>query len=160
MSADTGLDLVTGAFSYTGSRIAARLLDSGREVRTLTFHPDRPHPLRGLAGDAIVDGAGPETMSFDELVRAIRGAVGARSPILHLPPAVISAASRALGLLVHDVVLTPQEIGGLSAGLLISHDPPLGQIAFSDWLAEHSNSIGSPYANELQRHFVMPAAAQ
>ncbi len=47
MSADTGLDLVTGAFSYTGSRIAARLLDSGREVRTLTFHPDRQHPLQG-----------------------------------------------------------------------------------------------------------------
>ncbi len=46
MSADTGLDLVTGAFSYSGSRIAQRLLDSGRGVRTLAFHPDRPHPLR------------------------------------------------------------------------------------------------------------------
>ncbi len=113
-----------------------------------------------IAGDAIVDAAGPETMSFDALVRAIRGAVGARSPILHLPPAVISAASRALGLLVHDIVLTPEEIGGLTAGLLISHDPPLGRIAFSDWLAEQSNSIGSSYANELQRHFAMPAAAQ
>ena len=47
MSTDTGLDLVTGAFSYSGSRIAERLLDAGRGVRTLTFHPDRPHPLRG-----------------------------------------------------------------------------------------------------------------
>ncbi len=47
MSGDTGLDLVTGAFSYSGSRIARRLLDSGRSVRTLTFHPDREHPLRG-----------------------------------------------------------------------------------------------------------------
>jgi NADH dehydrogenase len=47
MSTDTGLDLVTGAFSYSGSRIAERLLDEGRGVRTLTFHPDRPHPLRG-----------------------------------------------------------------------------------------------------------------
>ena len=40
------LDLVTGAFSYSGSHIAERLLDAGRRVRTLTFHPDRPHPLR------------------------------------------------------------------------------------------------------------------
>src|SRR5438105_150856 len=39
-------DLVTGAFSYSGSRIAERLLGSGRSVRTLTFHPDRPHRLR------------------------------------------------------------------------------------------------------------------
>ena len=43
---DTGLDLVTGAFSYSGSQIAERLLESGRAVRTLTFHPDRAHPLR------------------------------------------------------------------------------------------------------------------
>lgn len=47
MSNGTDLDLVTGAFSYSGSRIAQRLLDSGRSVRTLTFHPDRAHPLRG-----------------------------------------------------------------------------------------------------------------
>jgi nucleoside-diphosphate-sugar epimerase len=38
---DTGLDVVTGAFSYSGRAIAARLLDSGRRVRTVTGHPDR-----------------------------------------------------------------------------------------------------------------------
>lgn len=32
-------DLVTGAFGNTGSAIAARLLDQGRRVRTLTGHP-------------------------------------------------------------------------------------------------------------------------
>ncbi len=47
MNASTELDLVTGAFSYTGSHIAQRLLDSGRRVKTLTFHPDRRHPLVG-----------------------------------------------------------------------------------------------------------------
>ena len=46
MSGDATVDLVTGAFSYSGSHIAGRLLDSGSRVRTLTFHPDRPHPLR------------------------------------------------------------------------------------------------------------------
>ena len=40
------LDLVTGAFSYSGAHIAQRLLEAGRGVRTLTFHPDRDHPLR------------------------------------------------------------------------------------------------------------------
>lgn len=40
------IDLVTGAFSNSGSHIARRLLDGGRDVRTLTFHPDRDHPLR------------------------------------------------------------------------------------------------------------------
>lgn len=37
---DTGLDVVTGAFSYSGRAIARRLLERGRAVRTLTGHPD------------------------------------------------------------------------------------------------------------------------
>jgi NADH dehydrogenase len=38
---DTGLDAVTGAFSYSGRAIATALIDSGRQVRTLTGHPNR-----------------------------------------------------------------------------------------------------------------------
>jgi hypothetical protein len=41
---DTKLDLVTGPFSYSGAHIAAWLVASGRQVRTLTFHPERHHP--------------------------------------------------------------------------------------------------------------------
>ena len=47
MSDDTSVDLVTGAFSYSGSHIAKQLLEGGRRVRTLTFHPEREHPLQG-----------------------------------------------------------------------------------------------------------------
>ncbi len=36
---DEPLDVVTGAFSYSGAAIAQQLLESGRSVRTLTFHP-------------------------------------------------------------------------------------------------------------------------
>jgi uncharacterized protein YbjT (DUF2867 family) len=38
---DTGLDVVTGAFSYSGAAVARALRDGGRQVRTLTGHPDR-----------------------------------------------------------------------------------------------------------------------
>jgi hypothetical protein len=38
---DTGLDVVTGAFSYSGGAIAAALADAGRLVRTITGHPAR-----------------------------------------------------------------------------------------------------------------------
>jgi uncharacterized protein YbjT (DUF2867 family) len=37
--ADTGVDVVTGAFSYSGSVIASMLTARGRTVRTLTGHP-------------------------------------------------------------------------------------------------------------------------
>jgi uncharacterized protein YbjT (DUF2867 family) len=302
----TETDLVTGAFSYSGSRIAELLNDSGRRVRTLTHHPDREHPLRarvqalpyrfedpvalarslegittlyntywvrfergrttfakavadsralfeaarrvGVArivhvsianpsidsplpyyrgkalveqalaesgvpyaivrptflfgggrdilanniawilrriplfvvpgdgrypvqpihvddvariclqaahgpGDAVMEAAGPDTMSFEQLVRAIRDAVGRRTPILHAPPAAMAVLARGLGLVVRDVVLTADEIRGLTAGLLVSHQPALGCISFIDWLSEHGPTLGETYANELDRHF-------
>lgn len=40
-----GLDVVTGAFGFTGRYITVRLLRLGRRVRTLTGHPDRPNPF-------------------------------------------------------------------------------------------------------------------
>jgi len=312
MSNERPLDLVTGAFSYSGSRIAEELLRAGGGVRTLTFHPDRPHPLRAdvetcpyffddpvaltrslegvrtlyntfwvrfdhgpasfanaiensrmlffaakragvnrivhlsitnpsiesplpyfrgkalvehalaqsgvpysvvrptwifggahdilanniawilrrmpvfaLPGDGrypvqpvhvddlaricvqaahferdeVIDAAGPETMPFHDLVALVRNAVAARSRIVHVHPLVMAAAARALGVIVRDVVLTPDEIRGLTAGLLVSHDPPRGTIAISQWLDEHRASVGRFYANELHRHFAPAATA-
>lgn len=104
-------------------------------------------------GDHVIDAAGPETMPFRDLVALVRAAVSARSPILRIPPPVMLAAARALGLLVGDVVLTGDEIRGLMSGLLVSHEPPRGQIALSHWLQQHRASVGRSYANELKRHF-------
>src|SRR4029453_13646448 len=39
------VDVVTGAFGYTGRYITGRLLESGRGVKTLTGHPDRSNPF-------------------------------------------------------------------------------------------------------------------
>jgi uncharacterized protein YbjT (DUF2867 family) len=103
--------------------------------------------------DLVIDAAGPERMQFAELIALVRAAVGNHGPVIRLPPVIMTAAARALGLLVGDVVLTADEITGLTDGLLVSHDPPRGEIAFSDWLDQHATSIGSSYANELQRHF-------
>ncbi len=64
---DTGLDVVTGAFSYSGSAIAKALLASGRTVRTVTGHPER-------SGDNSVIDARP--LDFDDqlgLVESFRG---------------------------------------------------------------------------------------
>jgi uncharacterized protein YbjT (DUF2867 family) len=41
----TELDVVTGAFSFTGRHIAEALLARGRRVRTLARRPDPGHPL-------------------------------------------------------------------------------------------------------------------
>jgi NADH dehydrogenase len=106
----------------------------------------------------VIDAAGPETLAFDDLVALIRRATGARSLIVHVPAPIMRLAARALGLLVRDVVLTPDEIDGLMAGLLVSNDPPLGKVHFSEWLDQSKTSVGQTYANELRRHFERSSA--
>jgi NADH dehydrogenase len=63
------LHVVTGAFGYSGRHIAARLLQAGHRVRTLTNSPDRPNPF----GDRV------EAHPFhfdqpDKLADSLRGA--------------------------------------------------------------------------------------
>src|SRR2546427_7757986 len=39
------VNVITGAFGYTGKYITRRLLAMGKQVRTLTGHPDNPNPF-------------------------------------------------------------------------------------------------------------------
>lgn len=41
----TEINVITGAFSYTGKYITRRLLTAGKSVRTLTGHPNNPNPF-------------------------------------------------------------------------------------------------------------------
>ncbi len=63
------MNVVTGAFSYTGKYIARRLLAEGQPVRTLTSHPDRPDPFGGRVKAFPLDFQNP-----DELRRSLSGA--------------------------------------------------------------------------------------
>lgn len=102
----------------------------------------------------LVNAAGPETFSFEQLVLDIREAIGARALVTHAPPVVALAGTKLLGLVVRDVVLTDEEIKGLTRGLLACEGPAAGRITFSQWLTGCAESLGSSYANELQRHFL------
>ena len=39
------INAITGAFGYTGKYITRRLLEMGKEVRTLTGHPNNTNPF-------------------------------------------------------------------------------------------------------------------
>jgi hypothetical protein len=103
--------------------------------------------------DVITDAAGPDRMAYQQLVRAVPDALGKRKPMLHASPAAVAALSHALGVVRRDVVLTADEIRGLTAGLLVSHQPALGRVSFLEWLKENASTLGRAYANELDRHF-------
>ena len=41
------MNVVTGSFGYIGRYITRQLLDLGREVKTITTHPEKPNPFGG-----------------------------------------------------------------------------------------------------------------
>ena len=103
--------------------------------------------------DVTVDAAGPEVFTLRELVDVIRRSVGSRAIIVPMPPRLALVASGVIGLLVRDVVLTPDEIAELQASLLRSKGPPTGTTSFTDWVAERGPDLGRRWSSELARNY-------
>ena len=101
----------------------------------------------------VVDAVGPEIFAFEDLIRQIATGVNANPKFVHVSPQAALQMLRFLGPLVHDVILTSQEIEGLMANLLVSKQQPTGQTRFSAWLSENAAGLGAKYASELQRHY-------
>jgi NADH dehydrogenase len=100
-----------------------------------------------------MDAAGPEIFTFNELLESIKQAIGSKTKLVHVPPAVAMTMSKAIGLALRDVVLTSDEARSLMANMLISHQTPTGKIPFTQWLTENRNTIGASYSSELKRHW-------
>ena len=103
--------------------------------------------------DSVTDAVGPERPTFADLVGSIRQAVGSRARVVHVPGATVPVFARALGLALHDVLLTADEYRAMAAGLADTDGPATGPTALSEWLAVHGEDLGLRYANELGRHF-------
>jgi len=106
-----------------------------------------------LDQNVVTDVAGPEIFAFEDLVRTLRDAIGRRTPLIHLPPTLAVAATRAISLALGDMVLTGAELRGLMAELLVSKQPSTCPTGLSAWVRRDGNSLGRRYASELDRHY-------
>ena len=104
-------------------------------------------------GNLVMDAAGPEIFTFEEMVRFIARAVGSRALMVHVRPGLALFLSRLVGAIVKDRVLTRDEIEGLMANLLVSSEAPTGRTRFSEWLSQNAASVGARYASEMELHF-------
>jgi uncharacterized protein YbjT (DUF2867 family) len=109
----------------------------------------------GYAQNNILwDAVGPDIFTFEEMVRLIGQTLGLNRGLLHVPPRLALAAAQFLSTFVGDVLLTPEEVDGLMAGLLVSSEPSRCKTHLKDWLTENKESVGAHYASELKRHYV------
>ena len=116
--------------------------------------------LGGRAENVTIDAVGPETFTFDEWLRLLAKAVGSRPRLLHLPPSIALWAARAISVAVRDVVLTADEVKGLTAGLLTTSTPSVGETRLTDWLSQNADTVGRRYASELARHYRYPSSSR
>lgn len=106
----------------------------------------------GAASDnVIVQAIGPETFRFRDLVETIGRIIERPRPLIRVPPALAYGFGAALGLVLHDVVITRDEMRGLMAGLLFVDAPPAGSTLLTEWAAAHRDQLGRRYASELAR---------
>jgi NADH dehydrogenase len=106
--------------------------------------------------DVVVDSAGPEIFTFDELVHLIRRAMNVRSLVVHVPPVLAMAGASVAGRMVGDMLLTRDELDDLMHDILVSHEPPRGTTRLTIWLRLHGNEVGRNYASEMDRHYARP----
>ncbi|MBI2332891.1 MAG: NAD(P)H-binding protein [Chloroflexi bacterium] len=122
--------------------------------------PVHVEDLAGLAVDAVyskenyvIDAVGPDSYTFKELVKLVGDTIGVKRLLISVPPRLALLAAQFLSLFVNDVILTPEEVGGLMANLLVSKEPARARTAFKDWLKENRETVGKNYASELARHY-------
>ena len=101
----------------------------------------------------VIDAVGPDIFTFKEMVELIGEKIGAKRPLMSVPPRLALLAAQFLSIFVNDAILTPEEVDGLMAGLLVSKESPRGKTHLRDWLEANKEKVGVKYASELKKHY-------
>ena len=99
----------------------------------------------------VVDAVGPEAFTYRGLVETVAEALGVNRPIVALPARLAWSVGSVIGRMQGDVMITWDEVQGLTAGLLDVDSEPLGGSRLSEWVRAHRNNLGRRYASEMAR---------
>ena len=117
------VNVITGAFSYTGKYITRRLLAMGKQVRTLTGHPDNPNPFGEQVcvypfhfdnPAALVKSLeGATTLYNTYWIRFARGSVTFEKAVANTKILFEAAKEAGIGRVVHISITNPAETSRL-----------------------------------------------
>ncbi len=101
--------------------------------------------------NCIIDAIGPETFTYRGLVETLGDIIGARRPIISVPPVIGYWVGWAISSMMGDVTITREEIEGLMTDLLYTQSPPAGPTKLTAWAKANAATLGVHYASELAR---------
>lgn len=105
----------------------------------------------GGSTNEVIQAIGPETFTYRELVKAIGRIIGCDRPIISVNPEVGYLFAAVAGKMVHDVIITLDEIRGLMEGRLFVDGPAAGTTRLTQWSQENRQWLGHRYASEMAR---------
>jgi len=150
-------DVLTSNIAWLLRRLPFFLLPGGGRYRLQPVTLGDTGRIVAAAAEATgnldVDAAGPEIYAFADYIRLLARACGVRRPMVSAPGWTALGALQAVGPLLRDVVLAPQELEALERELLLSNAPPLGRESVAAWLLANGRSLGLRYVNDMRRHF-------
>jgi len=168
-----GRDVLINNIAFLLRRLPLFGVVSGR-YRVQPTHIDDMARLAVAQGrakdDVVLDAVGPEAFAFGDLVNRVNAAVHGRARVVDMPGWVVRAAAGITGWFVGDVVLTKDELAGLTADLLVQRElyegaPAAGSAPIespfatpcptrlTDWLKDNAEPLGRTWASELGRHY-------
>lgn len=99
----------------------------------------------------VLQATGPETYRFAELWKMLGRSIGCPRPVLPVPRALGYEAACLIGKWQRDVMLTWDEVRGLSEGRLAVEEPGIGHRSLAAWVRAHADTLGRSYERELGR---------
>jgi len=99
----------------------------------------------------IINATGKETFTYHELVKTLMQSIGVKKPIIGINPKLAFFIGKIFSWFVHDVVITKEEIDGLTSNLLYVESEGVGDTLLSEWATKNKNILGKKYANELKK---------
>lgn len=157
-----GEDILINNIAYLLRHCPVFGIPGSGEYRLQPIHVD---DLAALAvdqgrrsGNNVIDAIGPEAFTFRGLVKTLKEMLESRCWIVSMPAPITMLAGKMMGWFLKDVLITPDEVRGLMAGLLYTGGNPTGEISLMAWAREHASLLGRQYHRELARRSNRDAA--
>lgn len=150
-------DVLINNIAWLLRRIPIFVIAGAGDYRVRPVHVDDVARIcveaAGSSENVTIDAVGPETMTFEGMVRVVKKVVGSRSIIVHAPRWVLLTIARFLSAVLRDELMSAGELRGLMDELVATDGSATGTVSFNEWVERNADSLGRSYVSEMKRNY-------